>query len=125
MNRFSYVDCTTVGQALDQMSPEATVKAGGIDLLDLMKDGIVAPPRVVNIRNVASLRGITSTPKGLQLGPLSTLTEISEHPEIQKSYSALCGCCGACGDTAGPQHGDGGREHHAEAAVLVLPVDRL
>ena len=29
-----------------------TVKAGGIDLLDLMKDGIVSPPKLVNIRNI-------------------------------------------------------------------------
>ena len=45
MNKFTYVDCTTVDQALDQLTPDATVKAGGIDLLDLMKDGIVTPPR--------------------------------------------------------------------------------
>ena len=36
------------------------MKAGGIDLLDLMKDGIVTPPKLVNIRNVSSLRGITA-----------------------------------------------------------------
>lgn len=100
MNKFSFVDCTTVGQALDQMTPDATVKAGGIDLLDLMKDGIVAPQRIVNIRNVAGLRGITTTPKGLHLGPLSTLTEISAHPEIQRSYTALSD---AAGHAATPQ----------------------
>ncbi len=100
MNKFSFVDCTTVGQALDQMTADSAVKAGGIDLLDLMKDGIVTPPRLVNIRNVASLRGITSTPKGLHLGPLSTLTEISEHPEIQRGYTALSD---AAGHAATPQ----------------------
>jgi len=100
MNRFTFVDCTTVGQALDQLTPESTVKAGGIDLLDLMKDGIVAPPRIVNIRNVSSLRGISTTPQGLHLGPLSTLTEIAAHPEIQRSYTALSD---AAGHAATPQ----------------------
>ncbi len=100
MNKFTYIDCTTVGQALDQLTPEATVKAGGIDLLDLMKDGIVTPPRIVNIRNVAALRGITAMPQGLELGPLATLTEIAAHPEIQRSYTALSD---AAGHAATPQ----------------------
>ena len=37
----------------------AMIKAGGIDLLDLMKEDIVSPPKLVNIRNIDSLRGIT------------------------------------------------------------------
>ncbi len=100
MNKFSFVDCTTVDQALGEMSHGAMVKAGGIDLLDLMKEGIVAPPKLVNIRNVSSLRGITASNAGLQLGPLSTLTEIASHPEIQRSYAALAD---AAGHAATPQ----------------------
>ncbi len=100
MNKFSFVDCTTVGQALDQLTPGSAVKAGGIDLLDLMKDGIETPPRIVNIRNVAALRGIVATPKGLQIGPLATLSEIAAHPEIQRTYTALAD---AAGHAATPQ----------------------
>ncbi len=100
MNKFTFVDCTTVGEALDQLAPGVAVKAGGIDLLDLMKDGIVTPPRVVNIRNVAGLRGISTTAQGLHLGPLSTLSEIAAHPEIQRSYTALSD---AAGHAATPQ----------------------
>jgi len=55
MNKFAFVDCKTVDEALGQLSDGAMVKAGGIDLLDLMKDGIVSPPKLVNIRNVGSL----------------------------------------------------------------------
>ena len=100
MNKFTFVDCTTVGQALDQLTPESTIKAGGIDLLDLMKDGIVTPPRIVNIRNIGGLRTIASTPQGLELGPLATLSEIAAHPEIQRSYRALAD---AAGHAATPQ----------------------
>ena len=100
MNKFSYVDCTTVDQALEQMSSQATVKAGGIDLLDLMKDGIVSPPRLASIRNISALRGIQATPQGLTLGPLSTLSEIAEHPEIQRTWTALSD---AAGHAATPQ----------------------
>ena len=100
MNKFSFVDCTTVDQALSELNDGAMFKAGGIDLLDLMKEDIVAPTKLVNIRNVASLRGITATNKGLQLGPLSTLSEISAHADIQRDYAALAD---AAGHAATPQ----------------------
>ena len=100
MNKFAFVDCRTVDQALGQLDGGATIKAGGIDLLDLMKDGIVSPPKLVNIRNVASLRGITVAKDGLYLGPLSTLTEIANHPGIQQGYTALAD---AAGHAATPQ----------------------
>lgn len=100
MNKFAFVDCTTVDQALAELNSGAVIKAGGIDLLDLMKDGIVTPPKLVNIRNVSSLRGITASSDGLHLGPLSTLSEIAAHPDIRRDYSALAD---AAGHAATPQ----------------------
>jgi xanthine dehydrogenase YagS FAD-binding subunit len=100
MNKFAFVDCKTVDEALGQLSNSATIKAGGIDLLDLMKDNIIAPSRLVNIRNVNSLHGITAGNDGLHLGPLSTLSEIAAHPDIQQSYTALAD---AAGHAATPQ----------------------
>ena len=100
MNKFAFVDCKTVDEALGQLDDGATIKAGGIDLLDLMKDDIVSPSRLVNIRNVSSLRGITFSQDGLHLGPLSTLSELATHSEIQKSYTALSD---AAGHAATPQ----------------------
>ncbi len=100
MNNFAYVDCRTVDEALGQLGAGSTIKAGGIDLLDLMKDDIVAPPKLVNIRNIETLRGITVTKDGLSLGPLTTLSEIAAHPEIQRSYTALSD---AAGHAATPQ----------------------
>jgi xanthine dehydrogenase YagS FAD-binding subunit len=100
MNKFAFVDCTTVDEALGQLGNGAAIKAGGIDLLDLMKDDIVAPSRLVNIRNISSLRGIEARNDGLHLGPLSTLSELAAHPEIQKNYTALAD---AAGHAATPQ----------------------
>src|SRR3984957_8685931 len=100
MNKFAFVDCTTVDEALGQLGDGATIKAGGIDLLDLMKDDIVSPPKLVNIRNVASLRGITTDKDGRHLAPLATLSEIADHPEIQRRYTALAD---AAGHAATPQ----------------------
>ena len=64
MNSFSLADCSTVEAALSQLKDGAIVKAGGVDLLDRMKNGTDTPSRLVNIRNISELRGIHSTPAG-------------------------------------------------------------
>ena len=94
MNTFVLADCTTVEGALSQLKDGAVVKAGGVDLLDRMKNGIEQPARLVNIRNVSALRGIQETDQGLTIGTLTTLSEISEHPAIRKQYQILSDACG-------------------------------
>jgi xanthine dehydrogenase YagS FAD-binding subunit len=94
MNAFVLADCTTVDGALSQLKDGAVVKAGGVDLLDRMKNGTAQPEKLVNIRNISTLRGIEETDKGLKIGALATLTEISEHPAIRKQYQILSDACG-------------------------------
>lgn len=94
MRSFEWVDATSVQQAarwLAQSTEQAPViaKAGGMDLLDLMKEGIVAPARVVNLQSVAALRGVRCDALGLRLGALTTLSQIAEHPQVQSRYPAL------------------------------------
>ena len=94
MNSFILADCTSENGALSQLNNGAVVKAGGVDLLDLMKNGVVTPPKLVNIRNIDGLRGIRQTPQGLHIGALTTLTEIAEHPVIRSQYTILSDTCG-------------------------------
>ena len=98
MNPFVLADCTTVDSALAQLtSPSAkksAVKAGGIDLLDRMKNGIAGPERLINIRNIPTLRGVQETQSGVTLGPLVTLAEIGEHPLLREHYSAFSDAAG-------------------------------
>jgi xanthine dehydrogenase YagS FAD-binding subunit len=94
MNRFSMANCTTVDAALSQLKDGAVVKAGGVDLLDRMKDGVEEPTRLVNIRNISGLRGIRESDQGLTIGPLTTLAEISDHPAIRAQYQILADACG-------------------------------
>ncbi|MGB0123791.1 MAG: FAD binding domain-containing protein, partial [Silvibacterium sp.] len=94
MNAFVLADCTTVDAALSQLKDGAVVKAGGVDLLDRMKNGTEQPSKLVNIRNISALRGIDETDKGLKIGALTTLTEISEHPVIRAQYQILSDACG-------------------------------
>jgi xanthine dehydrogenase YagS FAD-binding subunit len=94
MNSFTLVECTTVNAALSQVNEGTAVKAGGVDLLDRMKNGTHAPARLVNIRNIPALRGIHSTPQGLTIGPLTTLAEVSDDPTIRGQYTVLADACG-------------------------------
>ncbi len=94
MNSFSLADCSTVEAALSQLKNGAVVKAGGVDLLDRMKNGTDTPDRLVNIRNIRELRGVQATPNGLTLGALTTLAEIADHPTIRAQYTILSDACG-------------------------------
>lgn len=94
MNSFTLADCTTVDAALSQLKGDAVVKAGGVDLLGRMKNGTIQPSKLVNIRNISSLRGIKETENGLVIGALSTLAEIHEHPVIREKYQILSDACG-------------------------------
>ena len=89
MNRFEWVNANSVDQALASVTDGSTFKAGGVDLLDLMKDGIASPTRLVNIRQISGLDQIGEGENGLRIGPLVTLTQIEENPIIRKKYTAL------------------------------------
>ncbi|MGH8185101.1 MAG: FAD binding domain-containing protein, partial [Steroidobacteraceae bacterium] len=76
-------------------------KAGGMDLVDLMKERIVKPSRVVNLRTIPGLDAITFDPQGgLALGALATLARIEASPQIRERYPALAQ---AAGHAATPQ----------------------
>jgi len=95
MNSFTLADCSTVEAALSQLKNGAVVKAGGVDLLDRMKNGTDSPARLVNIRNIKELRGIQSTPEGLTIGALTTLAEVAADPAIRAQYTVLADACGS------------------------------
>ena len=94
MNSFSLADCTSVDAALAQLKNGAVIKAGGVDLLDRMKNGTDQPTRLVNIRNIKELRGVHATDQGLTIGALTTLAEIAADPAIRAHYTVLSDACG-------------------------------
>lgn len=100
MNRFEWVNATSVQQALASVTPDSAFKAGGVDLVDLMKDGVASPKRLVNIRHIQGLDGIAEQGQELRIGPLATLAQIEEHPVIREKYMALSE---AAGRAATPQ----------------------
>ena len=90
MNRFAWADARSLQQAIDLSSQDgAVLKAGGVDLLDLLKEGIAEPKQIVNIRNLQGLDRITETSDGISIGPLVTLAQIADNPALRQRYPAL------------------------------------
>ena len=85
MKPFAYARPRAMTEALELARGGATVMAGGTDLLGLMKDGIAAPERIVDIRDLEPLRGWTRAKgKGLRIGALVPLAELETSAEIAK-----------------------------------------
>ncbi len=75
---------------LDKYRDEAWVMAGGMDSLDWLKDRLRKPRVLVDLSGIDELKGIRSTSDGgVEIGAMTTLTEIGEHPLIKKNYSLL------------------------------------
>lgn len=102
MNKFEFAIPQKLDDAFSFLKTKnAFVKAGGIDLLDLMKEGITTPQRLVNIRDLEELKFIKPDNAGaLRMGPTVTLAELASHPVIQEKYRALAQ---AAGEAATPQ----------------------
>ena len=107
MNRFAYASARTLAEAAVAASttvagamtaePETTersaasiVKAHGIDILDLLKEGLLQPSQIVNLGNVPGLDTIVEeNDGGVRIGPMVTLTALANHRLVRERYPAL------------------------------------
>jgi xanthine dehydrogenase YagS FAD-binding subunit len=74
---------------LEQHGPEAWVLAGGLDSFDWLKDRIKKPRTVIDLSGVEELRGVRTTGDGIEIGAMTTLTEVAQHSMIKEKYSLL------------------------------------
>ena len=91
--RFGYVAPGSLAEAaaaIADLGPEATVLAGGTDLLPNMKRRQQTPAAVVALRGIAALRGRSfGADRGLTLGALTPLSAIEHDPAIAEAFPAL------------------------------------
>src|SRR6516165_5844551 len=74
---------------LDQHKKDSWKLAGGNDSLTWFKDRIKRPKAVVDLSAIAEMKGVKETADGIEIGALTTLTEIEYNPLIRKSYRLL------------------------------------
>jgi hypothetical protein len=97
MNRFELARVTSPSQARELLAAKAgsVFKAGGIDLVDHLKEHLLEPPRVVDLKSIPGLDKIAAERDGsLRIGALATLAKVAGHDAIRKTHPALARACG-------------------------------
>lgn len=97
---FEFTSPQTLDDAFALWTDQSRWFAGGTDLLPEMRLGLARFARLVNLKQIAELRGITQTSAGVRIGALTTLTELAESKIIRDHYGALAE---ACDFSASPQ----------------------
>ncbi|MFF3672013.1 FAD binding domain-containing protein [Microtetraspora malaysiensis] len=89
MKEFAYERATDVRDALIAADGGARYLGGGTNLVDLMKAGVEAPTRLVDVRQLP-LAGVSEAPDGgLVIGATTTNSDLAAHPEVRRRYPAL------------------------------------
>jgi xanthine dehydrogenase YagS FAD-binding subunit len=99
LRSFEYSSPGSAEEALPLLSRDTRALAGGTDLLPLMKSDLVAPSRLINVKEFLSAE-IREGTGGLSLGALTVLDDIEKHVVIRKTYAALAEAAAAA---ASPQ----------------------
>src|SRR6266478_5089433 len=92
MPAFDLLQPTSAADAqklLAQHGSDAWVLAGGLDSFDWLKDRIRKPKVVVDLSGIEELRGVRTTSDGIEIGAMTTLTEVVQHPVIREKYRVL------------------------------------
>ena len=100
MRAFEHLDATSIGDILAAIGEDWQTRliAGGTDLIPLMKNGVIAPARLINIKSVPELSRLDfSDEGGLVIGALVTLDEVVRYPPVHQHYRVLAEAVEAAG----------------------------
>jgi xanthine dehydrogenase YagS FAD-binding subunit len=92
MELFEYIHASNTKEAIGMLGSSwdaAAVLAGGTDILSLMKEHVMTPKRVVNIKGIAELAGIHPGADGLTIGALTTIEELRTSADVRTGFPAL------------------------------------
>ncbi len=74
---------------VDRHGADAWIMAGGLDTFDWLKDRSKRTNVVIDLSQVNELRGIKEVAGGVEIGALTTLTEVVKHPVIREKFGLL------------------------------------
>jgi len=100
MNNFEYARARSVDEAIKLSTPDSRFLAGGIDLFGEMKEYIVSPSRVVDLKLIPELDRIDTSTATWKLGANVTMAEIARNRQI---IATLPGLAEAALEVGSPQ----------------------
>jgi xanthine dehydrogenase YagS FAD-binding subunit len=74
---------------LEEYGSDAWVLAGGLDTFDWLKDRIKRPKVVVDLSQIPELRGVRESNGGVEIGAMTTLTEVVRDPTVIGKFKLL------------------------------------
>src|SRR3954469_7239516 len=91
MNNFQYARATDVPNAvrLRPADPDAKLIAGGTNLIDLMKENVERPSRLIDISRLPLRKIEETTDGGLRIGALVPNSDLAYHPLVEQRYPLL------------------------------------
>ena len=89
VNARDFRHAATLAQQARRDGKTVSISGGGSDLLQLVKERIVSPDVIVNLRSIKGADQITSEKSGLRIGALVTLDELSRHAVVRRDYTVL------------------------------------
>src|SRR5258706_9365772 len=92
MPAFELFQPSSIGDAqrlLQQHGEDAWVMAGGLDSFDWLKDRIKRPKALVDLSGIKELKGVRTTNDGIEIGAMTTLSEVVNHPVFRAQYGLL------------------------------------
>jgi carbon-monoxide dehydrogenase medium subunit len=100
MYALNYVKAKSVKEAADFLArnPEAKLLSGGMTLIPTLKQRLAKPTHVVDIGQLAELRGIEAKGGKLVIGAGTRHHEVAASPVVAKAVPALAELAGVIGD---------------------------
>ncbi len=126
MQNFEFYSAKSIEDCLDYLSENkesCKVIAGGTDLIPVLRKEEVYPKYVLNILEIASLRGITEEDDEIRIGPTTTFTEIVESEVLNRTLPLLVQAASCVGSPQIRNRGTiGGNIATASPAADILPA---
>jgi len=116
---FDYVRARSVRDALNALAngDGAKLLAGGHSLLPMMRFRLAQPAKLVDIGELAELRGIAAKGRGLRIGATTTYRELLDSPLVAERAPLIAEACRTIGDVQVRNRGTiGGGVAHADPA---------
>src|SRR5262245_53417375 len=92
MPAFELLQPATVDAALDMLyrrGANAGIRAGGLDSFDWLKDRIKRPAALIDLSGIDALRGIRPWQDGLEIGAMTTITDVVRHSVVRERFGLL------------------------------------